>query len=143
MTKCLSHTSPLSLVYIGMIVVDSHGDMACSTSTNGLGHKIAGRVGDSPLAGAGCYVDNDVGGAACTGDGDTMLRFSPSAMAVEYMRHGATPQEACEQSIKKIASKYPVSYFLISYIPFLGGPIIMAYNTYIHGIHTYRISQEG
>lgn len=61
-------------------MVDEKGDLACGTSTNGLGHKVAGRVGDSPLAGAGCYVDNDVGGAAGTGDGDVMQRFSPAAM---------------------------------------------------------------
>jgi len=60
---------------IGMIVVDKRGDLACGTTTNGAANKIAGRVGDSPLAGAGCYVDNDVGGAAATGDGDVMMRY--------------------------------------------------------------------
>lgn len=59
---------------IGMVVVDEHGDLACGTTTNGAANKIAGRVGDSPVAGAGCYVDNDVGGAAATGDGDVMMR---------------------------------------------------------------------
>lgn len=59
---------------IGMVVVDERGDLACGTTTNGAANKIAGRVGDSPVAGAGCYVDNDVGGAAATGDGDVMMR---------------------------------------------------------------------
>lgn len=59
---------------IGIIVVDQTGDLACGTTTNGAANKIAGRVGDSPVAGAGCYVDNDVGGAAATGDGDVMMR---------------------------------------------------------------------
>lgn len=59
---------------IGIIVVDERGDLACGTTTNGAANKIAGRVGDSPVAGAGCYVDNDVGGAAATGDGDIMMR---------------------------------------------------------------------
>lgn len=59
---------------IGIIVVDEVGDLACGTTTNGAANKIAGRVGDSPVAGAGCYVDNDVGGAAATGDGDVMMR---------------------------------------------------------------------
>lgn len=59
---------------IGIIVVDAAGDLACGTTTNGAANKIAGRVGDSPVAGAGCYVDNDVGGAAATGDGDVMMR---------------------------------------------------------------------
>lgn len=60
---------------IGMIAVDQNGNLACGTTTNGAANKIAGRVGDSPVAGAGCYVDNDVGGAAATGDGDVMMRF--------------------------------------------------------------------
>lgn len=59
---------------IGMVVVDKYGDIACGTTTNGAANKIAGRVGDSPVAGAGCFVDNDVGGAAATGDGDVMMR---------------------------------------------------------------------
>lgn len=59
---------------IGIVVVDEAGDLACGTTTNGADHKISGRVGDSPIAGAGCYVDNDVGGAAATGDGDIMMR---------------------------------------------------------------------
>lgn len=59
---------------IGILVVDDLGDLACGTTTNGASNKIAGRVGDSPVAGAGCYVDNDVGGAAATGDGDVMMR---------------------------------------------------------------------
>lgn len=59
---------------IGILVVDEMGDLACGTTTNGASNKVAGRVGDSPIAGAGCYVDNDVGGAAATGDGDVMMR---------------------------------------------------------------------
>jgi isoaspartyl peptidase/L-asparaginase-like protein (Ntn-hydrolase superfamily) len=92
---------------IGMIVLDAQGDLACGVTTNGLGNKVPGRVGDSPLPGAGCYVDNFVGGAACTGDGDVMLRFSPAAAAVEHMRQGASPQDACAKSIRKIAFYYP------------------------------------
>lgn len=59
---------------IGIVVVDELGDLACGTTTNGAANKVAGRVGDSPVAGAGCYVDNDIGGAAATGDGDIMMR---------------------------------------------------------------------
>jgi len=53
-----------------MIYVDENSDLACATTTNGLNHKVHGRVGDSPIPGAGCYVDNDIGGAGATGDGD-------------------------------------------------------------------------
>lgn len=59
---------------IGMVIIDQRGDLACGTTTNGVANKIAGRVGDSPVPGAGCYVENDVGGAAATGDGDVMMR---------------------------------------------------------------------
>lgn len=70
--------SPTNHDTIGMIAIDKHGDISSGTSTNGLTHKIPGRVGDSPLMGAGSYAMNGVGGAACTGDGDIMMRFLPS-----------------------------------------------------------------
>ena len=92
---------------IGMIVIDANGDLACGTSTNGLGHKVAGRVGDSPIPGSGCYVDNKVGGAAGTGDGCVMMRFTLSAMAVQYMKIGHTPQEACEMAVSEIINYFP------------------------------------
>lgn len=92
---------------IGMIVLDAQGDLACGVTTNGLGNKVPGRVGDSPLPGSGCYVENDVGGCACTGDGDVMLRFAPSAHAVMFMRGGASPTEAAEKMIRTIAGFYP------------------------------------
>lgn len=92
---------------IGMIAIDSKGDMAVGTSTNGLNHKIAGRVGDTPIPGSGGYVDNDIGAAAATGDGDIMMRFVPSYQAVESMRLGLTPQQAAHESIVRIIRKYP------------------------------------
>ncbi|XP_053400380.1 putative N(4)-(beta-N-acetylglucosaminyl)-L-asparaginase GE19290 [Mercenaria mercenaria] len=92
---------------IGMVVVDSKGNVAGGTSTNGLNHKIPGRVGDSPIAGAGSYVDNDVGGAAATGDGDVMMRFLPSFHAVMMMKSGASPTIAAGDAIKSIIRFYP------------------------------------
>ncbi|GAB5034070.1 n-(beta-n-acetylglucosaminyl)-l-asparaginase [Nannochloropsis oceanica] len=92
---------------IGMVVIDAQGDLACGVTTNGLGNKVPGRVGDSPLPGSGCYVENDVGGCACTGDGDVMLRFAPSAHAVMFMEGGASPTEAAERMIRKVAAFYP------------------------------------
>ncbi|CAN0350787.1 unnamed protein product [Ascophyllum nodosum] len=88
---------------IGMVIVDGQGNVVCGTTTNGAANKVAGRVGDSPIAGAGCYVDNDVGGAAATGDGDVMMRFLPSFRAVESMRAGASPQDACVEALCRIA----------------------------------------
>lgn len=62
---------------ISMIVIDRNGKIAAGTSTNGLKHKIPGRVGDSPIAGAGAYANSEIGAAVGTGDGDIMMRFSP------------------------------------------------------------------
>ncbi|XP_029436418.1 N(4)-(beta-N-acetylglucosaminyl)-L-asparaginase [Rhinatrema bivittatum] len=95
---------------IGMIVIDKTGNIAAGTSTNGATHKIHGRVGDSPIAGAGAYVDSFGGGAAATGNGDIMMRFLPSYQAVEYMRAGADPTTACQKVISRI-QKYEPEFF--------------------------------
>lgn len=92
---------------IGMIAIDGEGKMASGTSTNGARHKIPGRVGDAPITGSGSYVDQEVGGAAATGDGDVLMRFLPSFAAVEHMRSGMTPSTAATYSLKKIANYYP------------------------------------
>lgn len=90
---------------IGMVAVDKNGDLAAGCSTSGLAWKIPGRVGDSPIVGSGAYCDNDVGAAAATGNGDVMMRFCPSLIAVEYMRAGRPPAEACALALKRIADK--------------------------------------
>ncbi|XP_053559833.1 N(4)-(beta-N-acetylglucosaminyl)-L-asparaginase [Bombina bombina] len=95
---------------IGMIAIDKNGDIAVGTSTNGASHKIPGRVGDSPIPGAGAYAVNAVGGASATGDGDVMMRFLPSYQAVEYMRLGADPTAACQKAIQRI-QKYVPEFF--------------------------------
>ena len=81
---------------IGMVTLDQNGSIACGTSTNGAAFKIPGRVGDSPVMGAGAYCESGVGGATQTGDGDQMMRFLPSFAAVNFMRAGLSPTEACE-----------------------------------------------
>ncbi|XP_052129297.1 N(4)-(Beta-N-acetylglucosaminyl)-L-asparaginase-like [Frankliniella occidentalis] len=92
---------------IGMVAIDANGLIAAGTSTNGARHKIPGRVGDSPIPGAGAYADQDVGGAAATGDGDVMMRFLPSFLAVEEMRRGQSPKQAAETAMRRIVAKYP------------------------------------
>uniref|UniRef100_A0A914GWT2 Aspartylglucosaminidase n=1 Tax=Globodera rostochiensis TaxID=31243 RepID=A0A914GWT2_GLORO len=92
---------------IGMILVDCDGNVAAGTSSNGARNKIAGRVGDSPIVGSGAYVDNEVGGAVATGDGDVMMRFVPSFLAVEQMRQGKSPSEATREAIGRIKRIYP------------------------------------
>ncbi|KAG1954329.1 N-terminal nucleophile aminohydrolases (Ntn hydrolases) superfamily protein [Pimephales promelas] len=98
---------PSSHDTIGMIVIGKNGHVAAATSTNGATHKIPGRVGDSPVAGAGAYADSTAGGAAATGDGDIMMRFLPSFLAVDLMRNGAQPTAACEMAISRIKKYYP------------------------------------
>lgn len=91
---------------IGMIALDHDGRVAAGTSTNGLTYKVSGRVGDSPIVGAGAYADSLAGAAAATGDGDVMMRFLPSYLAVELMRAGADPSAACKSAISRIKRHY-------------------------------------
>lgn len=90
---------------IGMVAIDRAGDICVGTSTSGLGFKLKGRVGDVAIPGAGAYLDNDVGGVAGTGNGDVMMRFSPAIYALELMRTGLSPTEACVRSLARIEAK--------------------------------------
>jgi N4-(beta-N-acetylglucosaminyl)-L-asparaginase len=92
---------------ISMIALDGKGGMAAGTSTNGLGFKVPGRVGDGPITGSGSYVDAEVGGCGATGDGDIMMRFLPCYQAVESLRRGMTPLEAAEDAVWRMVKKYP------------------------------------
>lgn len=87
---------------VGSIALDAAGNLCVGCSTNGREFKIPGRVGDSPIAGAGAYVDQAIGGAVATGNGDVMMRFLPTYHAVELMRGGMAPQAAAEAAIKRI-----------------------------------------
>ena len=84
--------------------LDMNGDLSCSTTTSGLAYKIPGRVGDSPIIGAGLYVDNEVGSAGSTGRGEANLSNCSSFMVVEFMRQGKSPEEACLEVCKRIVS---------------------------------------
>ncbi|KAK3703351.1 hypothetical protein RRG08_011217 [Elysia crispata] len=92
---------------IGMVVIDSVGNVWAGTSTNGANNKIPGRVGDSPVMGAGSYASNSGGGAAATGDGDIMMRFLPSFRAVLEMERGVAPDVAAKIAMTPIAAHYP------------------------------------
>jgi isoaspartyl peptidase/L-asparaginase-like protein (Ntn-hydrolase superfamily) len=91
---------------IGLLAMDAEGNCAGVCTTSGLSWKMHGRVGDSPVIGAGLFVDNEIGAATCTGLGETVLRTLASHVAVEMMRNGATPQEACEEAINRIVKKH-------------------------------------
>lgn len=96
---------------IGILAVDANGDMAGACTTSGMAFKYDGRVGDSPILGAGMYVDNEVGGACATGIGEMMMKTVGSFLIVELMRQGRSPQEACEEAIGRIIKKYPTFQF--------------------------------
>lgn len=93
---------------IALLGVDEQGNLYGGCSTSGWGFKIPGRVGDSPIIGSGLYLDNEVGGAGATGIGENVMRHCASFMIVEEMRHGASPQQAIEKVIQRIAKKDPL-----------------------------------
>lgn len=88
---------------IGMVAIDQAGNISGACTTSGMAYKMHGRVGDSPIIGAGLFVDNEVGGAAATGVGEAVLKTLGSFLVVELMRQGKTPQEACEEAVNRIA----------------------------------------
>ncbi|KAK3100029.1 hypothetical protein FSP39_013683 [Pinctada imbricata] len=92
---------------IGMIAIDRKGDISAGTSTNGLTYKIPGRVGDSPIMGAGAYAQNGVGASVATGNGDIMMRFLPTFNAVSQMRLGMDPNMALRIAMEPIIHYYP------------------------------------
>ncbi|MEO8068448.1 MAG: N(4)-(beta-N-acetylglucosaminyl)-L-asparaginase [Flavobacteriales bacterium] len=92
---------------IGMVAMDANGRLAGSCTTSGLAFKIHGRVGDSPIIGAGLFVDGDVGAACATGTGELMIKIAGSHTVVELMRQGALPEEACKEAVERILRKNP------------------------------------
>lgn len=91
---------------INCLAVDGSGNISGVTSTSGLAWKLAGRVGDSPLIGAGLYVDNDIGAAGATGRGEENIKVAGAHTIVELMHRGASPEEACLEALKRIARNY-------------------------------------
>jgi len=92
---------------VSLVALDCAGRLAAGCSTSGLAYKLPGRVGDSPILGAGLYADGEVGGAGATGIGEEIMRFCASFLVVEFMRNGSGPAEACRKVLDRIASKKP------------------------------------
>ncbi|KPK87162.1 MAG: glycosylasparaginase [Bacteroides sp. SM23_62_1] len=92
---------------IGMLAMDTAGNLAGACTTSGLAFKLPGRVGDSPIIGAGLYVDNEVGAATATGLGELILKISGSFLIVELMRNGWSPGNACREAVLRINKKFP------------------------------------
>lgn len=92
---------------IGMLAIDAKGNLSGACTTSGMAYKLHGRVGDSPIIGAGLYIDNEVGGATSTGVGEEVIRNVGSFLVVELMRQGYTPDEACKEAVMRIIKKKP------------------------------------
>jgi L-asparaginase/N4-(beta-N-acetylglucosaminyl)-L-asparaginase len=90
---------------IGMLALDANGDLAGACTTSGASYKMHGRVGDSPIIGAGLFVDNEVGAATATGLGEAVIRMVGSHLVVELMRQGNSPEDACRLAVERIISK--------------------------------------
>ncbi|UKM64515.1 N(4)-(beta-N-acetylglucosaminyl)-L-asparaginase [Flavobacteriaceae bacterium GSB9] len=91
---------------ISMLVIDTDGNISGGCTTSGAAWKMHGRVGDSPIIGAGLFLDNEVGAAAATGLGEAVIRTAGSAMVVELMRQGKSPSEACKDIVERIYQKH-------------------------------------
>lgn len=92
---------------IGIVAIDAQGNLSGACTTSGMAWKLNGRVGDSPIIGAGLYVDNEVGAATATGTGEAVIRAVGSFLVVEKMRQGHSPQEACRLATERVIEKNP------------------------------------
>jgi L-asparaginase/N4-(beta-N-acetylglucosaminyl)-L-asparaginase len=101
---------------IGLLALDDQGRLAGGCTTSGVAYKMHGRVGDSPIIGAGLYVDGAAGGATATGLGEAVMKTVGSFLVVELMRQGALAQEACEEAVHRIMKAMPVDDLQVGYL---------------------------
>ena len=92
---------------IGILAMDANGNLSGACTTSGMAFKMHGRVGDSPIIGAGLYVDNEVGAATSTGVGEEVIRIVGSHLVVELMRQGYSPEKACREAVRRIIRRSP------------------------------------
>ena len=91
---------------IGLLAIDKDGRISGACTTSGWAYKLPGRLGDSPIIGAGLFIDQEVGGAGATGLGESIIRVAGAHTVVELMRHGRTPQEACKEAVDRLIRKH-------------------------------------
>lgn len=128
---------------IGMIAMDSKGNLSGACTTSGWAYKMHGRVGDSPIIGAGLFVDNEVGAATSTGLGEAIIRVSGSSMVVELMRHGYTPLDACKEVVNRIIKKHSdISNLQCGFIAIDKKGNIGAYSVYAGFNYALKTSTE-
>ena len=105
--KSLSPGGPSNHDTIGMLALDYRGNLSGACTTSGMAFKMHGRVGDSPIIGAGLFVDNEIGSATSTGVGEEVIRIVGSHLVVEYMRQGLLPRDACRKAVERIVKRDP------------------------------------
>lgn len=110
--KAAKAGKPVNHDTIALVALLPDGNLFGGCSTSGWGYKIPGRVGDSPIIGSGLYVDNEVGAAGATGIGENVMRYCGSFLVVEYLRQGLHPQDACIETIRRIARMDPKGFDL-------------------------------
>jgi isoaspartyl peptidase/L-asparaginase-like protein (Ntn-hydrolase superfamily) len=101
---------------IGILALDNQGQLAGGCTTSGVAYKMHGRVGDSPIIGAGLFVDGAIGGATATGLGEAVIRTVGSFLVVELMRNGLHPQQACETAVRRIINSMDTSNLQVGYL---------------------------
>src|SRR6266496_2674664 len=101
-TSLFSESNEFNHDTIGMVAMDANGNLSGSCTTSGMGFKMRGRVGDSPIIGAGLFVDNEVGACTATGQGEDVIRISGSHTVIELMRQGLSPEAACKKIVERI-----------------------------------------
>lgn len=126
---------------IGLLAIDKNGHISGACTTSGLAYKMHGRVGDSPVIGAGMFVDNEIGGACATGMGEAVLKTLGAFLIVELMRQGMSPQEACEEGIRRITSNQQYKDFQVGYLAINKKGEHGAYS--VHPGFNYALHQKG
>lgn len=126
---------------IGALALDEHGDLSGACTTSGLAYKMHGRVGDSPIIGAGLFVDNEVGAATATGVGELVMKTLGSFLVVELMRQGASAQAACEEAVSRIVKKLNYKDMQVGYLAIDKKGNHGAYS--IHNGFNYALTKKG
>tara|TARA_B110000027_G_scaffold40450_2_gene44600 strand:- start:1985 stop:2980 length:996 start_codon:yes stop_codon:yes gene_type:complete len=128
---------------IAMIALDEKGNLSTGCTTSGWAYKLGGRVGDSPIIGAGVYLDNQVGAACATGMGEAIIKICGSHAIVELMRNGSSPQEACKIAVQRIKnSNKDLKDLQVGFIAMNKNGEIGSYSLYSGFNYAYQDAQE-
>jgi N4-(beta-N-acetylglucosaminyl)-L-asparaginase len=93
---------------MGLVAMDARRNLSGAVTTSGMAFKLHGRVGDSPIIGAGLFVDNEVGAATSSGTGEEVIRICGTHLVVEFMRQGLSPEMACKKAVERIVKRDPI-----------------------------------